>query len=71
MTTIERAERTLRRSGFFMALGLALMAVVYVRALRFTPLEATQGPAQKIFYIHPSSAWVAFMAFGQIGRAHV
>jgi heme exporter protein C len=67
MTPTEQAERTLRRSTIFMALGLALMAVVYVRALWFTPLEATQGPAQKIFYIHPPSAWVAFLAFGLVG----
>ncbi len=67
MTAIERAERMLRRSSFFMALGLVLMVAVYVRALRFTPVEATQGPAQKIYYIHPPSAWVAFLAFGIVG----
>src|SRR5215210_1506290 len=34
-----------------------------IRAAFFTPLEARQGAAQKIFYIHVPSAWVAFMAF--------
>lgn len=67
MTPTEKAERTLRRSAFFMALGLLLMGAVYVRALRFTPVEATQGPAQKIFYVHVPSAWVAFLAFGLVG----
>ncbi len=61
------AERTLRRSGIWMGLALVLMAAVYVRALAFTPEEATQGLAQKIFYIHAPSAWVAFLAFGVVG----
>lgn len=67
MTPTQNAERALRRSAFFMGLGLLLVAAVYVRALRFTPLEATQGPAQKIFYLHVPSAWVAFLAFGLVG----
>ena len=67
MTPIEKAERTLRRSSAFMALGLLLMAAVYVRALALSPVEATQGAAQKIFYIHVPSAWVAFLAFGLVG----
>ncbi|HEV7388759.1 MAG TPA: cytochrome c biogenesis protein CcsA, partial [Gemmatimonadaceae bacterium] len=29
----------------------------------FTPLEAKQGAAQKIFYLHAPAAWVAFLAF--------
>ena len=34
--------------------GVALLgiAAVYVRALAFTPIEARQGAAQKIMYIH-------------------
>src|SRR3982750_1610569 len=34
-----------------------------IRAAFFTPLEAKQGAAQKIFYIHVPAAWVAFLAF--------
>jgi heme exporter protein C len=30
-----------------------------VRAIAFTPIEAIQGPAQKIFYVHAPSAFVA------------
>lgn len=49
----------------------AIVAVVitYVRAMFFTPLEAIQGPAQKILYLHAPAAWVAFMAFGLVALA--
>jgi heme exporter protein C len=67
VTTIEPEERSLKRSGTWMAIALVLMAGIYVRALGFTPEEATQGLAQKIFYIHAPSAWVAFLAFGIVG----
>ena len=50
-----------------MLIGLLLVAAIYVRALVFTPEEATQGLAQKIFYVHAPSAWVAFLAFGVVG----
>src|SRR3954462_13378175 len=44
---------------------LAAIAVTgsIVRAVFFTPFEARQGAAQKIFYIHVPAAWVAFLAF--------
>src|SRR5438067_5738060 len=42
--------------------GAAVIATV-VRAAFYTPLEARQGAAQKIFYIHVPAAWVAFLAF--------
>lgn len=71
MTAIPSAERALRRSGRWMAVALVLVAGVYVRALLFTPEEATQGLAQKIFYIHAPSAWVAFLAFGIVGVCSV
>ena len=48
-------------------LGVAVVAVaaVLVRAIYFTPVEATQGPAQKIFYVHVPSAFVAlYVGFG-------
>ena len=40
-------------------LPLALLAVVgaMIRAIAFTPLDALQGPAQKIFYVHAPSAF--------------
>jgi heme exporter protein C len=48
-------------------LGVAIVAValVYVRALAFTPIEARQGPAQKILYLHATAAFIAlYIAFG-------
>jgi heme exporter protein C len=42
--------------------GAAVIATV-IRAVFFTPLEAKQGAAQKIFYLHAPAAWVAFLAF--------
>lgn len=53
------------RSGFDAVFILAIAAVTaaYVRVIWFTPVEALQGPAQKIYYVHVPSAWVAFLAF--------
>ena len=63
---------TLLRTGrWITAVALALLAVVYVRALAFTPIERTQGPAQKIFYIHVPSAWCAMLAMGLVGIAGI
>lgn len=47
------------------AAAIAVVAA-YVRAIFFTPLEAIQGPAQKILYIHAPAAWVAFLGFGLV-----
>ncbi|MBX3132100.1 MAG: cytochrome c biogenesis protein CcsA [Gemmatimonadaceae bacterium] len=54
------------RAGFdwLMLAAVALMAGALVRAIWFTPPDRLQGYAQKIFYIHLPSAWVAFLAFG-------
>jgi heme exporter protein C len=55
-----------RHTGFdpLMAIALVAIAAVYVRALFFTPVEALQGPAQKILYIHATSAFIAlYVAF--------
>jgi heme exporter protein C len=51
--------------------AIAAVLVTFVRAIFFTPLEATQGPAQKILYVHAPAAWVAFMAFGLVGLTSV
>src|SRR6476659_382531 len=50
---------------------VAVAAVVgtVIRAAAFTPLEARQGAAQKIYYIHVPAAWVAFLAFGLVAIA--
>ncbi|MBX3173606.1 MAG: cytochrome c biogenesis protein CcsA [Gemmatimonadaceae bacterium] len=44
--------------------AIVLMAAAFVRAIWFTPPDRLQGLAQKIFYVHLPSAWVAFLAFG-------
>lgn len=49
--------------------AVVAIAVTYIRAFFFTPLEALQGPAQKILYVHAPAAWVAFMAFGLVAVA--
>jgi len=48
--------------------GAAVIATV-VRAAFYTPLEARQGAAQKIFYLHVPAAWVAFLAFFLVAAA--
>ncbi|MBA3854505.1 MAG: cytochrome C assembly protein [Gemmatimonas sp.] len=60
------ASAPARRAGFdwLMAVAVAAMAAALVRAIYFTPAERLQGLAQKIFYVHVPSAWVAFLAFG-------
>lgn len=50
--------RMLRAGRWITAIALLLLAGVYVRALAFTPVEQTQGLAQKIFYLHvPAAIW--------------
>ncbi|HMJ59687.1 MAG TPA: cytochrome c biogenesis protein CcsA [Gemmatimonadales bacterium] len=50
--------RLLKTGRWITAVGLVLLAGVYVRALAFTPVERTQGMAQKIFYLHlPAAIW--------------
>ncbi len=67
--TLERA-RILVRCGLLLS-GLALLGIVgaSVLALGFTPIEARQGLAQKIFYLHVPSAWSALLAFSLVGIA--
>ena len=51
--------------------ALVLLAGVYVRALAFTPVERTQGLAQKIFYVHVPAAWSTMLAMGLVGVASI
>jgi heme exporter protein C len=51
--------------------AIAAVVAVLVRAIAFTPIEALQGPAQKILYVHAPAAWVAFLAFGLVAVASV
>ena len=55
-----------RRPVFDWLFGVAVLAMVaaYVRAVFFTPIEALQGAAQKIYYVHVSAALSAYLALG-------
>ena len=49
----------------FVVAVLSLIAA-YVRAVYFTPIEALQGAAQKIYYVHVSAAISAYLALGVV-----
>ena len=61
------ARRALRTGRVLTSVGLLGVFAAYVRAIAFTAVEGTQGPAQKIMYVHVPSAWCAFLAFGIVG----
>lgn len=61
------ADRLIRRGLRLSTIAFALLLGVYVLAIEFTPLEARQGAAQKIFYLHVPSAWTALLAFILVG----
>ncbi len=61
------AVRSLTRGWALTLSALLGLALVYVRAALFTPIEGTQGPAQKIFYVHVPSAWASLLAFAVTG----
>lgn len=51
--------------GWIITAAIAVIAA-YVRAIWFTPPEATQGLAQKIYYLHLPAALNAYLAFGVV-----
>jgi len=65
----DRAAATIRRGLIISGIGMAGLAVVVVMAQWFTPIEARQGLAQKIFYVHAPAAWSALLAFSMVGLA--
>jgi len=67
MTTAEAARALTRRGLRISVASLVGLAGVYVLALGYTPVEARQGVAQKIFYLHVPAAWSALMAFSLVG----
>ena len=57
-------SRRSRRPDLLLPIALLAVAGAAVRALLFTPVDALQGPAQKIFYLHVPSAFTAlYIAF--------
>lgn len=67
MTKQEIALGVVRRGWTLTLAAMAGLVLVYVRAAYFTPIESTQGPAQKIFYVHVPSAWASLVAFAVTG----
>ena len=65
--SLERARSVVRRGLIISGLALVGIAGAAVLALGFTPVEARQGLAQKIFYLHVPSAWSALLAFSLVG----
>ena len=67
MTSAEGSEALVRRGTLITAVALLGVAGVYVLAWGYTPIEARQGVAQKIFYLHVPAAWDALLAFSLVG----
>jgi heme exporter protein C len=61
----------LRVGRWITAIALLLLAGVYVRALVYTPVERSQGLAQKIFYLHVPAAIWAETAMIVVGLASI
>ena len=69
--TLDRARVVMRRGTIISSIALVGLVVVYVLALGFTPIEAHQGLAQKIFYVHVPAAWSALLGFSLVGIVSV
>jgi heme exporter protein C len=67
MSGLESARGLVRSGAGITAVALLALFGVYVLALGFTPVEARQGLAQKIFYLHVPAAWSALLAFSLVG----
>src|SRR5918994_3905621 len=61
----------MRRGLLMSGAGMVGLGGVLVLALGFTPIEARQGLAQKIFYLHVPAAWSALLAFSLVGLASI
>src|SRR6476660_4435795 len=71
MTTPATTEDR-RRIDWLLTLSVVAVAATFVRAIFFTPAEARQGLAQKIFYVHAPSAFIGlYIAFGLVAVAGV
>ncbi|MCY7379932.1 MAG: cytochrome c biogenesis protein CcsA [Gemmatimonadaceae bacterium] len=65
----DRTDRT-RMDWWLVAAVLAVVAA-YARVIWFTPAEATQGLAQKIYYLHLPAALNAYIAFAVVAVTSV
>jgi heme exporter protein C len=64
-------RNAVRRGLVVILLGLLGLALVYLMALRYTPIERFQGLPQKIFYVHVPAAWCALLSFSLVGIASI
>jgi heme exporter protein C len=69
----EESAAPAKRGGIDLLFLIAVLAIAaaLVRVIYYTPFEAVQGPAQKIFYLHLPAALDAFMAFGVVALAGI
>jgi heme exporter protein C len=67
MTPADSARALVRGGTAVTVVALLALAGVYLLALAYTPVEARQGLAQKIFYLHVPAAWSALLAFSLVG----
>jgi heme exporter protein C len=52
-------------------LSAAALALGLVMAFGVAPREVIQGNVQRIMYVHPPLAWVAYLAFGVVALASI
>jgi heme exporter protein C len=67
MSPRDRALRIGRVGTAVTVAAVLALAGVFLRALAYTPIERSQGAAQKIFYIHVPAAWSALLAISVTG----
>ena len=64
----ERTEESIKESSILIWLTgitfVAAMAAIFL----FVPTEKTEGPIQRIMYLHNPSAWLSFFAFFNLLR---
>jgi heme exporter protein C len=48
--------------GWLFVVAVICMIAAYIRAIYFTPIEALQGAAQKIYYLHVPAALSAYLS---------
>ena len=56
-------HRSVVNDARWITVAALVIAAVYARVMFFTPTEATQGLAQKIYYLHLPAALNAYIAF--------
>jgi len=62
-TRAPRPDLTVQLLGF---VAIVLLTVGIFMAFVYAPMDAVQGQAQRIFYVHVPMAWLAYLAFGVI-----